>query len=372
MFKNLDTFSYKYVPILALRPAEMNALEQLPAKDKDKMLPLIGMRGWVGSKTLENSISRVKDAIGERPWIVDIDKDFLASAKADRPGYNVVSTLKSLMEPVEGYKNWCEFFSQIPHAIPVLQIGDVEELALQIATLSSWGRGLVVRFSLEDIDSGKEKIVIDILKHNRTEDIFVLYDYGQVRSDILTAAGGIATKLSEARTSLPEAIFGLSSTSFPSGFSGYSKGENPIYERLLFNNVKNAAAGKFLLYSDRAGARATRNSGGGGVPSPRIDYPLTNDWRFIRKEFADSQNISKEEKAKLYTEAAAQIMAQDYWNPNLHVWGTQLIQLTSKSDILGISSPPRATAARLNIHMHNQLYYDEPENLLDTDEDWAD
>lgn len=55
MFKNSDNFPYKYAPILAISPAEMTALEELPDKDKDIMLPIIPLKGWVGSQRLENS-----------------------------------------------------------------------------------------------------------------------------------------------------------------------------------------------------------------------------------------------------------------------------------------------------------------------------
>ncbi|GGF65852.1 hypothetical protein GCM10011332_19930 [Terasakiella brassicae] len=65
-------------------------------------------------------------------------------------------------------------------------------------------------------------------------------------------------------------------------------------------------------------------------------------------------------------------MQQDYWNDDLRVWGTQIIEYTSKADSVGISNPAKATAVRLNIHMHQQLYYDTPAKLVDTDEDWED
>lgn len=128
-----------------------------------------------------------------------------------------------------------------------------------------------------------------------------------------------------------------------------------------------------MIYSDRGSARADKIGGGGGIPSPRIDYPLANDWRFIREEFEDSTSPEDGEKEELYTLIAEKIMKSNYWNPELRVWGTQVIELTSKGEMLGINSPMRSTAVRINIHMHQQLYYDAPEDvLLDTDEDWED
>lgn len=165
----------------------------------------------------------------------------------------------------------------------------------------------------------------------------------------------------------------ISCSSFPSDFSGEHRGENPIYERQLFDNVARACSEVKMVYSDRGGARAVKIGGGGGIPSPRIDYPLRNDWRFIREEFEDSKNPAKGEKEILYTKIARKIMNSDYWMPDLHIWGTQVVEFTSQGDQLGISSPTRATAVRISIHMHQQLYYSSPvEDLLDTDEDWED
>ena len=65
-------------------------------------------------------------------------------------------------------------------------------------------------------------------------------------------------------------------------------------------------------------------------------------------------------------------MSEDYWISDLHVWGTQKIELTGKGDKYGIDSPWMATAVRINIHLHQQLYYDSPAELTDTDEDWED
>jgi hypothetical protein len=55
------------------------------------------------------------------------------------------------------------------------------------------------------------------------------------------------------------------------------------------------------------------------------------------------------------------------------VWGTQMIERTALGDPDAITSPVRATAARINIHLHRQLFYDDPgAGLYDTDEEWTD
>ena len=54
------------------------------------------------------------------------------------------------------------------------------------------------------------------------------------------------------------------------------------------------------------------------------------------------------------------------------LWGKQMIERTAYGDEGAISSPPKATAARINIHLHQQLFFGNQAGLYDTDEDWSD
>ncbi len=360
---------------MSISPAEMNAIEELPDKDKDIILPIIPLRGWVASKNLESSIPRIEKAIGERFWIADISSSFLEGSKNQLTGEyprDVYLELEALLNPNDGYQNWFQYLVNLPRAIPTLQLGYMDQLRPQLDKLRGLNRGLLVKFGVEDINTGRVTETLSILGEMNAEDVFVVFDYGQVGRDVLEFAARIIGIIEAAHDTLPTAIIAVSCSSFPSSFSGSHRGENPIYERQLFRSVSQASPNVRMIYSDRGGARASKISGGGGIPSPRIDYPLTTDWRFIRKEFVDPKNPAEGEREKLYTEIAKQIMNADYWIPDLHVWGTQVIEFTSKGDEYGINSAAKATAVRLNIHMHQQLYFDAPIDLLDTDEDWVD
>ena len=376
MFNQPNNFIYKYTPILSIRPSEMNALEELPDKDKDIILPIIPLKGWVGSKRLENSTSRIEKAIGERFWVADIDATFIEDnidylLKGEYPR-EVFNEIEALLDSDNGYENWYQYLSKISNAIPTLQLQDSEQLEPQIIKLNSLGRGIVVRFTTSDINSDQYLDVINILSRLGIDEVFIVFDYGQVNREVLTFAAVIISVIQNSQAILPTAIFAISCSSFPSSFSGENYGENPIYERRLFNMVSNECPEIRMIYSDRGGARAEKIGGGGGIPSPRIDYPLGNDWQFIRKEFEDHEAPAENEKEELYTAIATELLNADYWNPNLHVWGTQVIELTSLGDEFGINSPIKATAVRINIHLHQQLYYGAPVELMDTDEDWED
>ncbi len=378
MFDNPD--EYQYAPILSISPAEMTALEELPDKAKNIILPIIPLKGWANSIKLENSILRIEKSIKERYWIADIDASFLKDNKEKRitgkyPSREVFKEIEELLSPKDAYENWFQYLrrDECAKAIPVIQLDDSTQLKEQVKKLSSLDRGIVARFSIEHINSAIYLDVLQVISDQNIDDVLVVFDYGQVNREILSYVAVVSSIVKKANAVLPSAVIAVSCSSFPSSFSGENRGENSIFERSLYNKVLNANPDVRMIYSDRGGARADKIGGGGGIPSPRIDYPLANDWRFIREEFDNSGSPEEGEKEELYTLAAQKIIDSSYWNPNLRVWGTQVIELTSKGEMLGVNSPTRATAVRINIHMHQQLYYGAPEGvLLDTDEEWED
>ncbi|HAS6082213.1 TPA: protein beta [Vibrio vulnificus] len=370
--------AYNYLPILALSTAEMSALEQLPDKDKDLLLPIFPLKGWVGSKTLDKTISRIEMSIGLRPWIADIDSDFvfknkkyLADPEGQRP---VFKEVHKLLDPTNGYENWVQYVAKLDDSVvPTLQTHNLEQLGQQIYSLSALNRGLVVRLKIKQDGTDKINTIIRTLIANKIENLLILLDFEDIkRSDVLQSEqyGMLVSRLSNL---LPNAIFSTSASSFPSSFSGSYRGELPIYERQLHTAVCKLCEGVRVIYSDRGSARANKTNGGGGLPPARIDYPLKDDWRYVRKEFQDSSNVTELEKNTLYKEAATEIVKSNYWNPNLRVWGVQMIEKTVElRDKYCITSANRATAVRINIHLYQQLHYLCDFDALDTEEDWED
>lgn len=115
--------------------------------------------------------------------------------------------------------------------------------------------------------------------------------------------------------------------------------------------------------------------GGGGVIPPRIDLAGTQDWTFFRADGApagDTVEIRRAEKHQSYREQAALTIASEAWDGQLRLWGTQMIERTAAGGDFAITDPSKATAVRINMHLHIQTYYDQPEQMHDTDEDWED
>lgn len=369
--------SQVYIPILAIKPGEMTAVEQLPDKDKDLLLPLFPIRGWCAAHKLSNALRKIYQCIEDRPWIADIDETFLTDNKTflftgEHPKTPVYQEIKDLLKPDEGYENWFNFLVEHESAIPCLQCGDLDNLWLQIQRLSSLGRGLVLRICANDSYAIKHDAIIRTLAENTEEQILIIYDLGSIDHNYEERAPLLNAFMAEARRILPEAVLAISASSFPTGFSGMHRGESSIYERILFNKLKDLTIFGQLIYSDRGSARAQKQDGGGGTPPPRIDYPLKKDWRFVRREIEDNIPNSKALRKAAYIEIANEIVKSEYWIPELRLWGTQQIELTAEGNDFAIYSPQRSTATRINIHLYTQLHYNEKYEEISTDEEWVD
>ncbi|MDP2763840.1 MAG: beta family protein [Brevundimonas sp.] len=349
-----------YLPILSVRPAEMKALQELPERDKDLLLPCFKLRPWAGAHHLSSALDRIEDAYGERPYFLDLAEEEPAPT-TPRP---VHEHLAALRLPAEGYANWCEFIEQYRHIMPAAQVGEPAELSAQVARLFGLGRGLLVpipRRAFDQID-GIARTVGEAT--NGGVDVCFLLDFGRAGLELLQQQIVCAGYVRTISAHCPQAIVSFSASSFPDSFTNIDRQD--IYERQLFDGVRMALPGARLIYSDRGSARAERQGGGGGLPAPRIDYAQASRWRFYRADNGGDR------MSDYQTQAEALVDDPDVWDPELRLWGTQMIERTSLGDLDAIISPARSTAVRINIHLHQQLFYGEPGRLHETDEDWSD
>jgi len=367
--------NYSYLPILAMKPAEMAALEELYKSEKDIILPLILMKRWVGSKTIQKSMERAKKAFGDRYWVADIDPSFLAYAEKKITLDNVTQVFQQFIEladPKNGYSNWVNFIKENKNIIPCLQLQKIDQLKPQIDSFLALNRPIVVRLRMtgvEPISPNDFNNIISILIEKKANDVLLILDYGDLTRENLLESDKYLKLISNVNNLLPNAVIAISGTSFPYSFGSAHKGEIPIYERQIFNRIENKSKNIKLIYSDRGSARESNFDGGNGAPPPRIDYALKNDWRFIRKGLDEDKLI---ERDILYKDAAVEIINSDYWIDGLPAWGRQMIEKTSLGDTFGITSPQKATAVRINLHLHQQIHYLKESFEVDIEEDWED
>lgn len=349
----LDWDDVPYLPILSIRPAEMRALEELPNITKDRLLPIIHLRPWVNAHRLESAIGRIAEAYGNRRVVIAMGDREQAS---ERP---VHAELEALRQPAHGFQEWCEFFESNERCIPAIQFSpEVPQEEAQIAHLFGMDRGLVViveRQAFSRLDVIAQRVGERSAGGQGT--CFVI-DFGIASSDYLQVAAIATSYIHIIREHAPAAHVALSASSFPDSFKG--RDDQPIYERRLFDTMPSHDR---LIYSDRGSARVERQTGGGGQPAPRIDYPLFDLWDFYRSD--DLTGFAG------YQQQARRLMGTDIWNPDLRVWGTQMVERTAAGDTSAIGSPQKATAARINLHLQLQTFYGALGAAQDTDEDWS-
>ena len=75
-----------------------------------------------------------------------------------------------------------------------------------------------------------------------------------------------------------------------------------------------------------------------------------------------------------FKDAAEEIRRHtELWDGNLQIWGEQMIEQTSINPATAINTAQKNVAARVNIHLHLQAFYDVRElQDLDLDDDWQD
>jgi hypothetical protein len=348
-FRNFD-----YAPILAVRPSEMTALEELPPSDKNSMLPYIILRPWLTARHIENVLARVDAARGRRPTIVDLTADIFGEPR--RPVHDAFDALR---DSANGYRNFCDFVAEHEHFIPSLQLSAPAQIGAQIRRFTALDRGCVVRLTGPTFGFSRQ-IAEQFSDVEDQSKIHFILDYARQSRDILTRAAGAIGIFQGIREVLPDCFLSVSASTFPESFVDLTMQE--IFERQFHEEVFRHVGYQNVIYSDRASVRA-ESMGGGGAPAPRIDNALRTNWQFFR--VADN-----EDRDAGFQEAAENAMQSNDWD-NLGIWGTDEIIRTADGQ-RAIASAQRSPAVRINIHLHRQMNFDDPQVLPGTEEIWSD
>lgn len=348
-----------YLPYLNLAPAEMLALETLPEGDKDALRPAFPLRRWTTSKALEKTFARISKAFGDRPAFL-----FPPEATSEPEEGSVAAELNALLEPTDGYAAWCALLGSHERRqfIPALQLGDASQFDIQAQRLVALGRGVAILLPRTAFPFAGTISQRTAQHSNGGMGATFFLDLGRETRHLLLQELELRQIGETILTNCPFAKISVTCSTFPESFD--SKVSQEIYERSLFQRLR-LHFGERIAYSDRGSARVEKGGGGGNLPYPRVDYPLAAEWRFYRTQ------TSMDYKGG-YQEISKKLIDSPLWDPRLRVWGTQMIEKTKIGDATGISSPARSTAVRINLHLHRQLWFDEPQRLYDTDDDWTD
>lgn len=351
-----------YVPTLAIRASEMNGLEFLPAATKAQMTPCILLAPWANSSTLAKAIERVQKAFRNQPYFLDIDRDYEFSNLESPPQQELIS----LLDPANGFENWCRFVASYQWIWPCVQTRGQSEadIRLQIERFQEAGRPYCLRVYMHRMPTNLQEVVAAFAASGSADYAIILE--GGWTQDPLTLAvwfdgliGGIFSRID---ANVPIVV---SCTSMPKLFTDFDGGITrvPFTNRYLLDQIRQRSNRARIVYGDWGSTRPRELGGYANRPLDRIDYPTRSAWDIARSKTDDWD----------FRDAAQAIVASADWEGNLGIWGEQQIINTTISAAVGIDTPQKNVAARVNIHLHRQAFYDAGAiGGMNLDEDWED
>ncbi|MFN3169721.1 MAG: beta family protein [Hyphomicrobiales bacterium] len=353
-----------YVPTLAVRASEMNGLEFLPGATKDRMTPCFLLAPWANSNTLERTITRVERAFPHREYFLDVDRYYQFTNIEDSVPQQ---ELARLMDPAGSFTNWVEFVGEHERIWPCIQTrGQTEaEIRAQIEAFQAQGRPYCMRIVRDRFPENIDEIV-GAFAAGGVADFAIILEGGWTTDPLSLAAwfgGVISGSLDPIDATVPVV---LSCTSMPKMFTNFS-GDEPtavsFANRQLIDQVSRQSNRSRVIYGDWGSTRPREPGGFANRPLDRVDYPTDSAWHISRNK--------KEEWD--FRDAALALVASPFWDGGLGIWGENMIRDTTINEELGIDTPQKNVAARVNIHLHRQSFYGMPPiDPAAFDEEWQD
>lgn len=352
-----------YVPTLAIRASEMNGLEFLPGATKERMTPCVLLAPWANSSTLEKAIERIERAFRNHHYFLDIDRDYEFSNLESAPQQE----LMSLLDQSNAFENWCQFVLNHKWIWPCVQTrGQTErDIRTQIDRFQQAERAYCMRVFMHRIPTNIAEVV-SAFSASGAADYAVILEGGWTRDPLTLAAwfdGVIGGVLQSIDASIPII---LSCTSMPKLFTDYDGGVTPVSfsNRILLDQIRQRRSNRLrIVYGDWGSTRPREPSGFASRPLDRVDYPTVSAWNIARSK---TQSWD-------FRMAAQAIVARNDWDGNLGIWGEEQIINTTISPALGIDTPQKNVAARVNIHLHRQAFFGAGSlSGMNLDEDWQD
>ncbi|WP_273691680.1 beta family protein [Ketogulonicigenium vulgare] len=341
----------------------MNGLERLPGPTKERMTPCILLAPWANSTTLDKAIERVGKAFRNQSYFLDIDRDYEFTNLESPPQQELLS----LLDPADSFRNWCEFVAAHPAVWPCVQTrGQTEvEIRTQIQRFQDAGRAYCMRIVMHRFPSNISEVV-SAFAASGAADYAIILEGGWTQDPLSLSAwfdGVIGGQLSTIDATVPIV---LSCTSMPKMFSSYDGGVSvvPFSNHDLVNQIRQRRSNRArIVYGDWGSTRPREPSGFAQRPMDRVDYPTRTAWEIARNK-ADEWD---------FQQAARAIVDSDNWAGDLGIWGEQQIVNTTISPALGIDTPQKNVASRVNIHLHRQAFFDIGNiSNMNLDEDWED
>ena len=327
------------------------------------MTPCFLLAPWANSNSLERTITRIQRAFPNRPYFLDFDQDYQLTNLESEPQRE----LEKLGETANGFENWIQFVEEHVNVWPCVQTKQQSRAQIihQIRAYQALERPYCLRIVKEHFPNNIDNIVAALASAG-TSDFAIILEGGWTRDPLTLAAwfvGILSGSLRQIDAVIPVV---LSCTSIPEMFTSFDSREPTTVSfenRLLVQQVARTSNRARIIYGDWGSTRPRKNGSFASRPFDRVDYSTENAWIIARNK----------KDRWTFREAANAIVKSSQWDGNLGVWGEEMIVNTSINQELGIDTPPKNVAVRVNIHLHRQAFFGQPPlDPISMDEDWQD
>jgi len=323
-----------YVPLLHARLAEMRAMSEIPASLRERMLPLVRLRPWLTSRSLDKAFDVINDAVDFRGYGLDLD-NFARDSASKKPAKQ---EFERLFNPALGFEAYYDKVEENENIIPVFRelSGQNPQIPLQLQRASDIGRGIFIRVNVAQPGRFLE-VAQRCIDQDISNAVFI-FDAGW-NTNILPYAAICSGLINSLLDITEEYEVVVSGSTFPDKFSNRgTRFSFQIGERPFFQTVQGQINRKELTYGDWASTRPPAEP----VPmrnTPRIDTAQVERWNCW---------IGDDET---YQEVAERVVDDPLWEDNSDVWGNYVIASTAAGEDPSIKSATMAAAVRINLHL---------------------
>ncbi|KQR32108.1 hypothetical protein ASD74_15045 [Rhizobium sp. Root564] len=349
MTVNFD--QYRYYPSLRTRLWEMRGYRELRDEDKDALLPIFVLSSHGQTKAISDVHAKIDEALSGRKCIIDLEQS---------PFY-ACEECEELVDPSKGFEAWRNFVRDQENAIPTALLppgGPLRDIVRQVMLLEQTSGEVVVRSRSPETDLPILSAIMSAV--DSVNNLLIVLDFGYVRTRVKARAVEAANVINALRDVDDAARIVVMASSFPKSVAAYDDGATrlEIEERGMHAALGGDAV---AIYGDFGSIHPEPIQPMQARFVPRVDYPLADAWLFRRLR-ADQGG---------YQRCAEQITQLVDWDPALvpRVWGAEQIDLAAKGDLTKRSAPGPWIAARVNLHLWQQLHYRDGMTVDDDDFD---
>lgn len=343
----IDFDDFRYYPSLRSRLWEMRGYAELPYEEKTKILPIIPLASHHRTRKIEDVAAKVRGYFGGLPRILDLEQS---------PVYSC-DEYRMLLNPDRGFAAWRDFVISQPNSIPTALLSadaSIRDIVQQVRLLERHAGKVVIRSRLPTLNLPTMKAIISAV--DDVNNLMMVLDFGYVKSKaskVVLEAADVINSLRDSNDVVRIVIMG---SSYPKSTTIYDEAGAaiPIQERAIHAALGGNA---IAFYGDYGSIHPEPMEPTMARSVPRIDYPLPDAWVF-RRIRADQGG---------YIKCAELITDLTDWQPDLvgKVWGADKISAASVGDIASMAAPGPWIAVRVNLHLWQQIHYQDVESDSD-------